>query len=141
MDMFLFCLVNSDYIMFVELITEYLKNKLKENIVFMKHYQNIYDYIGCSLFDMYIESKYTSKECDSEFTLEEYQISTNVSIYINIFTEKINDGLYVIKEIVESLGDSFDTNIILEDDSSAVVYINACNRHYVNKAFWNQKVE
>lgn len=139
--MFLFCLVNSDYIMFVELITEYLKNKLKENIVFMKHYQNIYDYIGCSLFDMYIESKYTSKECDSEFTLEEYQISTNVSIYINIFTEKINDGLYVIKEIVESLGDSFDTNIILEDDSSAVVYINACNRHYVNKAFWNQKVE
>ena len=141
MDMFLFCLVNSDYIMFVELITEYLKNKLKENIVFMKHYQNIYDYIGCSLFDMYIESKYTSKECDSEFTLEEYQISTNVSIYINIFTEKINDGLNVIKEIVESLGDSFDTNIILEDDSSAVVYINACDRHYVNKAFWNQKVE
>lgn len=139
--MFLFCLVNSDYIMFVELITEYLKNKLKENIVFMKHYQNIYDYIGCSLFDMYIESKYTSKECDSEFTLEEYQISTNVSIYINIFTEKINDGLNVIKEIVESLGDSFDTNIILEDDSSAVVYINACDRHYVNKAFWNQKVE
>ena len=139
--MFLFCLVNSDYIMFVELITEYLKNKLKENIVFMKQYQNIYDYIGCSLFDMYIESKYTSKECDSEFTLEEYQISTNVSIYINIFTEKINDGLNVIKEIVESLGDSFDTNIILEDDSSAVVYINACDRHYVNKAFWNQKVE
>lgn len=134
--MYLYFLADSDYIMFIEFIIKYLEKTLNEHIKVENHYQETEDYIGCSLFSMFIESEYTSDECDSEFTLDDYQISTNVSAYINIFTAKINDAIPVLKEMVKRLRESFGTNIIVLDDSSSAVYICSGDKYYINELFW-----
>lgn len=137
MDLYLFFLVSSDYIVFTEFIIKYLEKTLNEHIEVENHYQETEDYIGCSLFNMFIESEYTSDECDSEFTLDDYQISTNVSVYINIYTAKIIEAIPILKEMVKRLHDSFGTNIIVLNDSSSAVYICSGDKYYINELFWD----
>ncbi len=141
MDMYIYCLVNFNYIMLIKSIIEYLEETLHEHIEYETHYQGIFDYIGCSFFDIFIESEYTSNECESEFTFEDYQVSTNVSLYIAIFTDKIIDSISVLKKMIKRLEELFHTNIIVLNAGSRVVYISSSSKYYIDKSFWNQKNE
>ncbi|MDE7253473.1 MAG: hypothetical protein K2O32_11100 [Acetatifactor sp.] len=139
MDMYLYCLIKNNYALFIDSIIQFLKEILHEHIQYKGQYQQIYDYIGCSLFDMYIESEYTSEECNLDFTLSDYQIKTNVSVYITIYTGKIETGIYILEKMVKQLENLFGANIIVLDDSSAAVYIHSSSQFYVDKIFWSPK--
>ena len=142
MDMFLLCMVNSDYIRVKEFLMKYLENALHEKISYKKYYISSCDYtehMGCSLFSMSIESKYTSSECASEFTLDEYGISTNVSIYINLFTSTITDGICLIREMIKKMDDFLHINVIVEDHSSTAVYISSQGQYDIKDTFWYPK--
>lgn len=138
-DLFLFCCECSNYVLLKEFLLEYLKDALQEKIVYKKYYINSDDYteyIGCSLFSMSIESKFTSKECFSEFTLDEYDVSTNVLIYVNLYTDTMINAIHLLKKLINELEKLFHTNIIVEDHTSTVVYISSANRQYIKNEFW-----
>ena len=142
MDIYLYCIEYSNYMMLKKVIFEYFKENLQEEIIYKSNYISETDYVedcGCSLFYMSIESEFTSKELDLEFTLEDYQIRTNVLICINLFTDTIIDGICVLKGLIKRLEDMFQTNIIVLDNSSKEVYISSGNKHYIDEAFWNPK--
>ena len=141
--MYLLCLEYSDYIKLKEAIVDYFERTLGEHIEFDNHYLNEFDdymeYTRCSLFSMYIESEYTSKECEPEFTLEDYKICTNISVYIKIYTDKIIESIHFLNVLIKNIEELFQTNIVVLDDSSAVVYISSSSKYYINKSFWSQK--
>ena len=142
MDMYLYfyCLGYSDYMLLKKIIAEHIEEKLQEHISYMDYYMNEKDYVqdaSCSLFSMSIESEFTSKEFDSEFTRDDYQISTNVSMYVNLYTDTIVNGMCVLKEMVEKVKELTHTNIIVFEHSSKMVYSYCGNNCYVDEMFWN----
>lgn len=146
MDMYLYfyCLGYSDYMLLKKIIMEHIEETLHEHINYMDYYVNESNYIQdarCSLFSMSIESEFTSKEFDLEFTRDAYQISTNVSMYINLFTDTIVNGICVLKEMVEKVKDLTHTNIIVLEHSSKMVYSYCGNNCYDDELFWNSKKE
>lgn len=144
MYMYFYCLEYSDYMLLKKIIVDYIEETLHERIKYMAHYINENDYVQgtrCSLFSMSIESEFTSKEFDMEFTKDVYQISTNVSMYINLFTGTIVNGICVLKEIVEKVKDLTHTNIIVLEHSSKMVYSYCGNNCYDDELFWNSKKE
>lgn len=138
--MYLYCLEYTDYLELKKLMIDYLEKTLHEHINYKKYYINEKDYVDyfeCSLFDMSIESEFTSKEFDIQFTMDVYQINTNISIYFNLFTDKINDGIETLRKMLEILENLFHTNTIVLDNSSKVVYIYSDSKCYIDKLFWN----
>ncbi len=91
--------------------------------------------MSCSLFSMSIESEFTSKEYDLEFTSDVYQISTNISICISFFTDTIIDGIDILKKMIEGLRDLSYTNILILNDSSKVIYAFSDSKCYIDKSF------
>ena len=142
MHMNFFCLGYSDYILLKKIISEYIEEALHERIKYMDYYINENDYVQdtrCSLFSMSIESEFTSKEFDLEFTREVYQISTNVSIYINLFNDTIGKGICVLREMLERIKNLIRTSIIVLDDSTKIVYSYCDSNCYNDELFWNSK--
>ena len=144
MYMYFYCLGYSDYILLKKIIIEYIEESLHECIEYLDYYINENDYVQkarCSLFSLTLESEFTSREFDLEFTRDVYQISTNVSMYINLFTDTIVNGKCVLKELVKKVKDLTHTNIIALDHSSKIVYSYCGNNCYYDELFWDSKEE
>lgn len=138
--LFIYLKAEEDYPMLLNTIIEYLKETLHENIECRRvdqDIEDIHDRIVCSLFIMYITTQFTNKEWDPEYTVEEYQIETNIEFYINIGTVGIIEGENVLKGMIKRLEVLNCPNIIFEDDSGKAVYIYSSNQKYLDKEFWN----
>ena len=144
MYMYFYCLGYSDYMLLKKIIIEYIEESLHECMEYLDYYINENDYVQdarCSLFSLTLESEFTSKEFDLEFTRDVYQISTNVSMYINLFTDTIVNGKCVLKEMVKKVKDLTHTNIIVLEHSSKIVYSYCGNNCYIDELFWDSKEE
>ncbi len=137
MDIYLYCLISSYYNSFVRIIIDYISEQLDENAEYQSDYTNGWDYIGCSLFSMYIETSSKNAEYDLQFTKSEYGIETDVSVYLNLFTDTINPGIDFIWGLIKKLDKEFDCNVIVEDNSSKVVYLKSSDKNYIDQLFWN----
>jgi len=140
MEIYVFCLKFSEYLLLKETIVSYIKECMGESVSYGKEFINDDDFIetvGCKLFQLYIESQFTSKELDLDYTIEEYHIRTNVQIYTNLFSDTMNEGIYALKELIKRLAALGYTNILVENDSSKVVYIYSENEMYTDDKFWN----
>lgn len=136
MDMYLYCLISSSYDLFVKTIIDYLKEQLGENVDYQSDYIDGIDYVGCSLFCMYIESPYKNVECDLQFTKDEYDIETDVSVFINLYTATIKPGIDVIGGLVGNIENKL-KNIIVQDHASKAVYLKSLDKKYIDHFFWD----
>ncbi len=144
MYMYFYCLGYSDYMLLKKIIVDYVEEAMNERIEYVDSYINENDYVHdarCSLFSMSIESEFTSNEFDMEFTKDVYQINTNVSMYINLFTNTMVDGVRVLKGMVERVKELTHTNIIVLEHSSKMVYSYCDPNLYDDEMFWDFKKE
>ena len=116
MDVYVYCLIGLQYDSFVRTIIDYISKHLNEKVEYKKNYSDGQDYIGCSLFSMYIESTHNSDERDLDFTKSEYDIETDVSAYINLFTDTINPGIEFILGLINDIEREYKCNVIVQDD-------------------------
>ena len=87
---------------------------------------------------MYIESTHNSDERDLDFTKSEYDIETDVSAYINLFTDTINPGIEFILGLVNDIEREYKCNVIVQDHSSKAVYMKSEDKDYCDQEFWEK---
>ncbi len=138
MDVYVYCLIGLQYDSFVRTIIDYINKHLNEKVEYKKNYSDGQDYIGCSLFSMYIESTHNSDERDLDFTKSEYDIETDVSAYINLFTDTINPGIEFILGLVNDIEREYKCNVIVQDHSSKAVYMKSEDKDYCDQEFWEK---
>ena len=145
MDVYVYCLIGLQYDSFVRTIIDYISKHLNEKVEYInekveykKNYSDGQDYIGCSLFSMYIESTHNSDERDLGFTKSEYDIETDVSAYINLFTDTINPGIEFILGLVNDIEREYKCNVIVQDHSSKAVYMKSEDKDYCDQEFWEK---
>lgn len=137
--LFLYWLDEENYPVLLNTIIEYLKEALQEDIKYSlvdEDIDDIYDCIVCKMLRMHIRTEYTNKDEDFEFTQEVYQIKTNIDIFINIGSDFIVEGEYLLKGMVKKLEELYHPNMVFLDNSTNAVYIYSSNQKYLDKKFW-----
>lgn len=132
----MYFLVKSNYDLFINEIIEFLEEKTNDEVVHESSSED--DDIKCNLFNMYIESIYKNSECDLEFTKEYFNVETDLSIFVNLFTATMDIGINLLFELLKKIEQKKDCNIMIQDNSSSVVYIKTIDKKYVNQSFWSR---